>query len=77
MFHVNVSIFLPFTKGVSLLEQNQLFQLLKIVEILLQNVNFEIVCSITVPQRRRKKSLLYKTPIYLPIEDIKPLRQNS
>ena len=50
-------IFLPCNKGVSFLEQNQLFQLLKMVEILHQNFNFEIVCSIIVPQWRRKKLL--------------------
>ena len=50
-------IFLPCTKGVSFLEQNQLFQLLKMVEILHQNFNFRIVCSIIVPQWRRKKLL--------------------
>ena len=50
-------IFRPCTEGVSFLEQNQLFQLLKMVEILHQNVNFGIVCSIIVPQWRRKKLL--------------------
>ena len=37
------SFFLPCIKGVSFLEQNQLFQLRKMVEILRQNGNFEIV----------------------------------
>ena len=64
----SVFIFLPCIKEVSFLEQNQ-FKLFKMIEILHQNGNFEIVCSIIAPKWRCKK-FLYKAPIYLPIEDI-------
>ena len=48
-------IFLPSTKGVSFLEQKQLLQLLKMIEILHQNVNFETEYSIIVPQWKHKR----------------------
>ena len=48
-------ISLPSTKGVSFLEQRQLLQSLKMIEILHQNVNFETECSIIVPQWKHKK----------------------
>ena len=40
------------------------------IEILHQNIKFEIFCSIIVPQWRRKKLFLYKAQIYLPTEHI-------
>ena len=49
--------FLPCTKRVFFLEQNQFLQLLQLVEILHQNFKFDFVCSIIVPQWRRKKLL--------------------
>ena len=50
-------IFLPCTRRVFFLEQNQFLQLLKLVEILHQNFNFDFASSIIVPQWRRKKLL--------------------
>ena len=50
-------IFLPCTRKVFFLEQNQFLQLFKLVEILHQNFNFDFACSIIVPQWRRKKLL--------------------
>ena len=49
--------FLPCTKRVFFLEQNEFLQLLQWVEILHQNFKFDFVCSIIVPQWRRKKLL--------------------
>ena len=49
--------FLPCTERVFLLEQNQFLQLLQLVEILHQNFKFDFLCSIIVPQWRRKKLL--------------------
>ena len=42
----------------------------KMIEILHQNIKFEIFCSIIVPQWKRKKLFLYKAQIYLPTEHI-------
>ena len=58
LFHVNVSyIFYLAPKEFFFLEQNQFLQLLKLVEILHQNFNFDFVCNIIVPLWRRKKLL--------------------
>ena len=54
-------IFLTRTKIVFFLEQNQFLQLLKLVQILHQNFNFEIVYSNILPQwRLRISNLLFK-----------------
>ena len=57
-FSCSTSMFLislPSKRGVSFLEQRQLFQSLKMIETLHQNVNFETECSIIVPQWKHKK----------------------
>ena len=77
LFHTNVSYFSTLHQKSFFLEQNQFLQLLKLVEILHQNVNPDFVCSIIVPKWRRKKLLLYKAPMYPPTKDIKPFGQND
>ena len=57
LFHTNVSYFSTLHQKSFFLEQNQFLQLLKWVDILHQNFNFDFVCRIIVPQWRRKKLL--------------------
>ena len=57
LFHTSVSYFSTLHQKSFFLEQNQFLQLLKLIEILHQNFNFDFVSRITVPQWRRKKLL--------------------
>ena len=57
LFHTNVSYFSNLHQNSFFLEQNQFLQLLKLVQILHENFNFEIVYSNIIPQWRRKKLL--------------------
>ena len=77
LFHTNVSYFSTLHLKSSFLEQNQLFQLLKWLKYYIKMLTLILSIALLYRSRGVRNYFLYKAPIYLPTEDIKPLGQNG